>query len=84
MQKATIGKTWAICDHFEQNTGDPVRASVLKEATGHDRKQFRKWVRQGRLIEHELKLPSGQTILGYTRPKEGREEDEKEVNAIHK
>jgi hypothetical protein len=80
MQKSTIGKVYAICDHFEQNTGNPVRSSVLRDATGHDRKQFRRWVREGRLIEHEAKLPSGQIILGYTRPKEEILDATEEVN----
>lgn len=82
-EKASIGKTWAICDHFEQSTGSPVRLSVLREATGHDRKQFRKWVREERLVEHRHRALNGQERIGYTRPKvERREEDAKEVNAI--
>lgn len=81
--KSTIGKVWAICDHFEQSTGQPVTLNTLKEATGQDRKQFRKWVRDGRLVEHSIKASTGQVYLGYTRPKvEGRDEDAKEVNAI--
>jgi hypothetical protein len=82
-ERASIGKTWAICDHFELSTGQPVRLNVLKDATGHGRKQFRKWVREGRLLEHRTKNPtSGQEFVGYTRPKvEGREAHAEEVNA---
>lgn len=64
-----IGKLWAICDHFEANTGNPALASTLKAATGIDRKQLRAWVREGRLIEYELKSADGQVQKAYARPK---------------
>jgi hypothetical protein len=67
--QSNIGKAWAICDHFEQSTGQPVTLSVLTEATGYDRKQFRKWAHQGRLVEHRVRTLSGQERIGYTRPK---------------
>lgn len=67
--KATIGKVWAICDHFEQNTGKPALASTLKQATGIDRKQLRKWVREGRLVEYTITSGDGQQQNAYSRPK---------------
>lgn len=68
--EANIGKTWAIVDHFEKSTGKPVSLETLKRATGYDRKQFRKWVRQGRLVEHRVReLPRTPERIAYTRPK---------------
>lgn len=68
-KKATIGKVWAIADHFEQSTGQPVSLMTLKAATGLERSDFRKWTRQGRLIEHRVKGTNGQEMVAYSRPK---------------
>lgn len=65
----SIGRVYAICDHFEKSTGLPVLASTLKGATGYDRKQLRKWVKEGRLAEHDFTSALGQVQKAYTRPK---------------
>lgn len=69
MKLPTIGKVWAVCDHFQQETGNPVLASILKQSSGATRQQLRNWVREGRLQEYDVTGPHGQMQKGYSRPK---------------
>ncbi|UOF90797.1 hypothetical protein LSG31_00495 [Fodinisporobacter ferrooxydans] len=66
----SIGQCWAICDHFELHTGQPVLASTLKQSCGVDRKQLREWERKGRLEVYHVTSPKGTTEKAYKRPKD--------------
>lgn len=64
-----LEKIWAICDHFEGEKGEPVRASILKRSSGVSRSDLRNLVRSGQLEEFDVTSPTGSVEKAYFRPK---------------
>jgi hypothetical protein len=65
-----IGVAYAVMDHFEGETGQPVRASVLKRVLpGIDHKLLRDWERQKRVDVFYVTDDKGTREKAYLRPK---------------
>jgi hypothetical protein len=73
MSKVNIGAIFATCDHFEQVSGKPVLASILRAATGVTRTELRYLVRTGRLNMFYECSKDGQRQAAYSRPKAPQE-----------
>lgn len=65
----SLGKTWAICDHFESETGKPVLASILKQSIGITRAELRQLERKGKLDVYYVTNEKGTLEKAYMRPK---------------
>lgn len=57
-------------DHFEQESGKPTTASVLKQVVGITRAQLRKWEREKRVDVFYVTDDKGTREKAYMRPKE--------------
>lgn len=66
----SIGRAYAVMDHFEQDTGKPTTASALKQVIGITRAQLRKWERDGRVNVYYVTDDKGTREKAYMRPKE--------------
>lgn len=66
----SIGKLFAVLDHFEGETGQPVKVNVLKLALGITRRELRKLERQKRLDVFYVTDEHGTKEKAYLRPKE--------------
>lgn len=86
MQFAGLGRLYAVCDHFEGETGKPVRASVLRKALGLERNILRALERAGKLDTFYVKLPNGQVEKAYLRPKDREKQTymPKDLNDLNK
>lgn len=69
MTDALLNKVWAICDHFQGESGSPVTTNILKRSTGVTRSDLRKLVRDKKLVEFTVTNERGSSEKAYFRPK---------------
>jgi len=69
MKPIWLANIYAICNHFEGETGKPVRAAILKRAAGITRQDLRKLEREGKLEAVEITNYKGVLEKHYFKPK---------------
>lgn len=65
----SIGRAYAVMDHFESESSKPTTASTLKQVIGITRAQLRKWEREGRVDVYYVTDAKGTREKAYMRPK---------------